>query len=165
MMGCPQYQAYRTHELAGGGNGNVFRARSASPRALTPTPLPTVTSTAPGDACMVPGSFVFLGGWGAHSGLLEDSPRTVVWPDSVQVSGRFALFWAAHLPAGVAHFRSAARRAPLTRRGSRGDCPARSSTAHLGVPIGTSTGGSKHMQHTEQVIIGLARTSCPRRSR
>ncbi len=74
-----------------------------------------------------------------HSGLLDDSPRTVVWPDSVQVSGGFALNWAAHPRAGVAHYRSAVRWAPLTRRGSRGDCPARSSTAHLAVPINTSS--------------------------
>ena len=42
-----------------------------------------------------------------HSGLLEDSPRAGVWPDSVQVSGGFALFWAAHPCAGVALFRYA----------------------------------------------------------
>jgi hypothetical protein len=45
-------------------------------------------------------------------GLLEDSRRAGVWPDSVQVPDWFALFWAAHSFAGVAHFRSAARRAP-----------------------------------------------------
>lgn len=36
-----------------------------------------------------------------HSGLLEDSRRTGVRPDSVQVSGGFALFWAAHSPVRV----------------------------------------------------------------
>jgi hypothetical protein len=43
-----------------------------------------------------------------HSGLLEDPPRAGVWPDSVQVFGGFALFWAAHPCAGVALFRYAA---------------------------------------------------------
>jgi hypothetical protein len=74
-----------------------------------------------------------------HSGLLETSDRIGVRPDSVQVLVGWALYWAAHPLAGVAHYRSAARRVPLTRRGSRGDCPARSSTAHLAVPTGTST--------------------------
>ena len=40
----------------------------------------------------------------------------------------------------------------MTRRGSRRDCPARSSTAHLAVPIGTSTGGSSTWS---RVIIGV----------
>ena len=40
----------------------------------------------------------------------------------------------------------------MTRRGSRRDCPARSSTAHLAVPIGTSTGGSSTWS---KVIIGV----------
>ena len=34
--------------------------------------------------------------WARHSGLLEDSRRTGVRPDSVQVPGGFALYWAAH---------------------------------------------------------------------
>jgi len=46
------------------------------------------------------------------SGLLETPRRAGVWPDSVQVLGGFALFWAAHPFAGVAHFRFAVRRAP-----------------------------------------------------
>ena len=48
---------------------------------------------------------------------------------------RVALIWAAHPASGVAQLRSAARRAPLTRRGSRRDCPARRRTPHLAVPI------------------------------
>jgi len=60
--------------------------------------------------------------------------RIGVWPDSVQVpGGRLSLRLPTQLN-GVALFRSAARRAPLTRRGSRRDCPARSSTARPVVP-------------------------------
>ena len=40
----------------------------------------------------------------------------------------------------------------VTRRGSRRDCPARSSDAHLAVHIGSSTGGSSAL---EKVIIGV----------
>ena len=41
----------------------------------------------------------------------------------------------------------------MTRRGSRRDCPARSSNAHLAVHIGSSTGGSSTWR--EHVIIGV----------
>jgi hypothetical protein len=57
---------------------------------------------------------------------------------------RDALFWAAHSLAGVALLRSAARRGTVTRRGSRRDCPARSSNAHLAFPIGASKAGAAH---------------------
>src|SRR3954453_10730901 len=41
----------------------------------------------------------------------------------------------------------------VTRRGSRGDCPARSSTAHLAVPIATNR--LRRSSAVEQVIIGV----------
>src|SRR3954453_17805041 len=41
----------------------------------------------------------------------------------------------------------------VTRRGSRGDCPARSSTAHLAVPIATNR--LRRSGAVEQVIIGV----------
>jgi hypothetical protein len=44
--------------------------------------------------------------------------------------------------AGVTLFRSATPSVTVTRRGSRRDCPARSSNAHLAVHIHTSAGGS-----------------------
>ena len=76
-----------------------------------------------------------------HSGLLETFRRTDVWPDSVQVPGGFALYWAAH-PRGCGSLSVCSPPDAVTRCGSRRDCPARSSTARLADPIGTSTGGS-----------------------
>ena len=50
----------------------------------------------------------------------------------------------------------------VTRRGSRRDCPARSSNAHLAVHIGTSTGGSSTWSRSSS---GSIPTSCRPRSR
>ncbi|MGO4342208.1 IS110 family transposase [Pedococcus sp. 2YAF34] len=43
----------------------------------------------------------------------------------------------------------------MTRRGSRRDCPARSSNAHLAVHHGNAHRREQHLQHTEHVIIGV----------
>ena len=63
------------------------------------------------------------------SRLLDDSGRAVVWPDSVQVLGGSLSFAAAHPNVGVALYRFAVPPSTVPVRGSRGDCPARNSTA------------------------------------
>ena len=47
-----------------------------------------------------------------HSRLLDDSVRTGVWPDSVQVIGGELSMRLPTGMSGVAHYRSAARRSP-----------------------------------------------------
>ena len=93
-----------------------------------------------------------------HSGLLENSHRTDVWPDSVQVPVGFALYWAAHPSTGVARYRSAARTGlspsipPAFRRvwvlggdvdqqgGVAGQVPAQPCGSLLGIGIGIGIG-------------------------
>src|SRR4029453_9657380 len=89
---------------------------------------------------------------GAHSRLLDDSPRTGVRPDSVQVLGGDALLAAAHPVMGVALFRSAYPPSAVSRCGSRGDCPARSSNAPLAITIGSREGRVRCMA---KVFIGV----------
>jgi len=66
------------------------------------------------------------------SGYLETWHRIDVWSDSIQVFGGSLSLAAAH---HLLVWLSSGLRPPNTvaRRGSRGDCPARSSTAHLAV--------------------------------
>jgi hypothetical protein len=68
--------------------------------------------------------------------LLDDSVRAGVRPDSVQASGGTLSYAAAHPCLGVALYRFASPSGAVSRCGSRGDCPARSSNARLAVPIG-----------------------------
>ena len=86
------------------------------------------------------------------SGLLETSRRTGVWPDSVQVLGGLALYWAAHPSRGCGSLPVCSPPGAVTRRGSRGDCPARSSNAHLAVHYRHER---RREQRMEQVIIGV----------
>ena len=70
-------------------------------------------------------------------GYLETSRRIRVWPDSIQVLGGTLAFAAAHPDCGCGSHLVCVPSGAVTRRGSRGDCPARSSTAHLAVSIGS----------------------------
>ena len=64
---------------------------------------------------------------------------------------RDALIWAAHPLSGCGSPSVCCPSGTVTRRGSRRDCPARSSTAHLAVP----SARARREQHMSQVIIGV----------
>ena len=57
---------------------------------------------------------------------------------------RIALVAAAHLVCGCGSLSGCGPSGTVTRRGSRGDCPARSSTAHLAVLVGRRGMGEHH---------------------
>ena len=91
--------------------------------------------------------------WDARTSATRRLHRRIgVWPDSIQVTGGTLSFAAAHPVVGVALIWTAASSGTVTRRGSRGDCPARSSTAHLAVPIGSR---QDEVSAWQGVIIGV----------
>jgi hypothetical protein len=73
---------------------------------------------------------------GALTRLLDGSVRTGVRPDSVQALGGTLSMRLPTPVAGVALYRIASPSSAVSRCGSRGDCPARSSNARLAVLIG-----------------------------
>jgi len=74
--------------------------------------------------------------------LLDDCHRTGVWPDSVQVSGG-GLFRRLPTECRCGSLPVCSPSGTVTRRGSKGDCPARSSTAHLAVLLVRGEAGER----------------------
>ena len=79
-----------------------------------------------------------------HRRLLDTIPsRTGVRPDSVQVPDGTLAMRLPTRPAGCGSLSVCGPSGAVDEAWLQSACPARSSTAHLAVPIGTSTGGSK----------------------
>jgi len=80
---------------------------------------------------------------GGHTRLLDDCHRIGVWPDSVQVSGG-GLSTRLPTKCRCGSLPVCNPSGTVTRRGSKGDCPARSSIAHLAVPSVRGEAGERH---------------------